>query len=81
LNFANLSLQTTGYSLVASDGGVFSFGDAAFHGRCCVSSSHRASQESAHLPKGDPSLICPKVDFATVRAQRVTHCPDIPEGV
>ena len=32
LNVANFSLQTTGYSLVASDGGVFSFGDASFFG-------------------------------------------------
>jgi parallel beta-helix repeat protein len=32
LNFANFSLQTTGYSLVASDGGVFNFGSANFFG-------------------------------------------------
>jgi hypothetical protein len=32
LNFANFSLQSTGYSLVASDGGVFNFGSANFFG-------------------------------------------------
>jgi parallel beta-helix repeat protein len=32
LNFGNFSLQATGYWLVASDGGVFSFGKASFFG-------------------------------------------------
>ncbi|HEX3461265.1 MAG TPA: right-handed parallel beta-helix repeat-containing protein [Acidimicrobiales bacterium] len=32
LNFSNFSLQATGYWLVASDGGVFSFGKANFFG-------------------------------------------------
>ena len=32
LNFGNFSLQATGYWLVASDGGVFSFGKANFFG-------------------------------------------------
>ena len=32
LNFANFSLQTTGYSLVASDGGALNFGTANFFG-------------------------------------------------
>jgi hypothetical protein len=32
LNFANFSLQTTGYWLAASDGGVFSFGKTNFFG-------------------------------------------------
>ena len=32
LNFSNFSLQATGYWLVASDGGVFSFGQANFFG-------------------------------------------------
>jgi hypothetical protein len=32
LNFGNFSLQATGYWLVASDGGVFSFGKAGFFG-------------------------------------------------
>jgi parallel beta-helix repeat protein len=32
LNFSNFSLQGTGYWLIASDGGVFSFGKASFFG-------------------------------------------------
>jgi parallel beta-helix repeat protein len=32
LNFSNFSLQATGYWLVASDGGVFSFGKTSFFG-------------------------------------------------
>jgi hypothetical protein len=32
LNFSNFSLQATGYWLVASDGGVFSFGNSNFFG-------------------------------------------------